>query len=175
MAKNSQRRIDRDIKVCLQSDLYKFVVNEDDANLCYFIFTPTEGYYEGHTHVVEIKLKYGVNPEYKYPAYAPLCTFITPIWHPNIGEFNSGIICVDILKDAWTPMMSLDNICSTITLLLLEPNPDSPQNTAASREYLDDRSVFAETARQYYDKHGGAVCVANVVANQQPMQTTSTN
>ena len=158
MNRNSQRRIDRDVKVCMESKLYNFIADISDSNLYYFVFKPADGFYRDQTHVVQIKLIYGSGVEYKYPMSAPLCTFMTPIWHPNIGDAKSGIICVDILKEAWTSIISLDTICSTISLLLLEPNPDSPQNCEAAHEYMKDNTLFAINAEKYYvDNQGHSI------------------
>ncbi len=165
--KSFAKRITKDIQQCLESSDYDFRVNKNDANLCYVIFTPVDGLYAGQTHVIEMKLVYGADSEYCYPTCAPLCTFKTPIWHPNIDKFKSGIICVDILKDQWAPYIKLDNIFASITLLLLEPNSSSPQNLEAASMYADmehtNTDAFAQMVKQNYDENNGLEIVKEYI------------
>jgi ubiquitin-conjugating enzyme (huntingtin interacting protein 2) len=41
-----------------------------------------------------------------YPFEPPAVRFVTPSWHPNISS-ETGAICLDILKKAWTPAMTI--------------------------------------------------------------------
>lgn len=41
-----------------------------------------------------------------YPFEPPAVRFVTPIWHPNVSS-ETGAICLDILKKAWTPAMTI--------------------------------------------------------------------
>ena len=42
-----------------------------------------------------------------YPQSPPTITFVTKVFHPNVN-FDSGEICLDILKREWTPAWSLE-------------------------------------------------------------------
>lgn len=55
-----------------------------------------------------------------YPFAAPTVLFRTPIYHPNV-DF-SGRICLDILKDKWTPSYSVQTVLLSLQSLLGEPN-----------------------------------------------------
>jgi peroxin-4 len=44
---------------------------------------------------------------------------------------SAGEICLDILKDAWTPIWTLESTCRAIIFLLANPAADSPLNCDA--------------------------------------------
>lgn len=59
-------------------------------------------------------------------------TFVTPIVHPNIA-LDTGEICLDLLKDAWTPAYSvLETVRAVRDGLLAYPEVDSPLNVDAA-------------------------------------------
>ncbi|KAH6897106.1 ubiquitin-conjugating enzyme/RWD-like protein [Thelonectria olida] len=62
-----------------------------------------------------------------YPLHPPKMTFITPIVHPNIA-LQTGEICLDLLKDAWTPAYSVLECVRAVRMLLSCPETDSPLN-----------------------------------------------
>jgi peroxin-4 len=62
-----------------------------------------------------------------YPLQPPKMRFATPIVHPNIA-LRDGEICLDLLKDAWTPAYSVLECVRAVRMLLSCPETDSPLN-----------------------------------------------
>jgi len=57
----------------------------------------------------------------EYPMAPPKVRFLTKIYHPNIDKL--GRICLDILKDKWSPALQIRTVLLSIQALLSEPNP----------------------------------------------------
>ena len=82
------------------------------------VMGPTESPYEGGIFYLLISFP----PDYPYKA--PKITFETRIYHPNIN--TNGGICLDILKNEWSPALTISKVLLSICSLLTDPNPDDP-------------------------------------------------
>ena len=104
---------------------------------------PSETPYEGGRFRVDV-----VVPS-SYPLAAPNFRFVTTIFHPNVHP-KTGEICVDILKNAWSPAWTLQSTCRAIIVLLSHPEPDSPLNCDAGNLLRNgDNRGFRSVAKMY--------------------------
>ncbi|KAI2640490.1 UBC-like protein [Hypomontagnella submonticulosa] len=62
-----------------------------------------------------------------YPLQPPKISFRTPIVHANVA-LRTGEICLDLLKDKWTPTYSILECVRAVRMLLSYPETDSPLN-----------------------------------------------
>uniref|UniRef100_A0A6C0AC99 UBC core domain-containing protein n=1 Tax=viral metagenome TaxID=1070528 RepID=A0A6C0AC99_9ZZZZ len=86
----------------------------------------------------------------EYPMEPPLVFFNTPIYHPNVDK--SGKICLDILKDKWTPAINIIKVIYSIVALLSEPNVDDPYNNEAADLWKRDIKEAHKKVKSYVDK-----------------------
>jgi len=105
------------------------------------IIGPSESPYEGGIFQLSIHF-----PN-EYPFRPPKIQFTTRIFHPNIAL--NGAICLDILKDQWSPALTISKVLLSICALLTDPNPEDPLVPEIAMLYKQNRAQYEIRARQF--------------------------
>jgi len=109
------------------------------------IVGPTDSPYVGGIFNLEIHFPSD------YPFKAPKVIFTTKIYHPNIN--SHGGICLDILKDQWSPALTVGKTLLSICSLLTDPNPKDPLVPEIADLYIRDREAYNNTARLWTQRY----------------------
>merc|ERR1712085_145343 len=102
---------------------------------------PTGTPYEGGTYKLELFLPEG------YPMEPPKARFLTKIYHPNIDKV--GRICLDVLKDKWSPALQIRTILLSIQALMSAPEPSDPLDTSVADHFTQDRAAAEVKAKDW--------------------------
>ncbi|KAL4396062.1 hypothetical protein AHAS_Ahas01G0054300 [Arachis hypogaea] len=109
------------------------------------IMGPADSPYTGGVFLVSIHFP----PD--YPFKPPKVAFRTKVFHPNIN--SNGSICLDILKEQWSPALTISKVLLSICSLLTDPNPDDPLVPEIAHMYKTDRAKYEATARSWTQKY----------------------
>lgn len=141
---NLPRRIIKETQRLMTEPVQGIKAIPDECNARYFkvvVDGPKESPYENGTFQLELFL-----PE-EYPMSAPKVRFMTKIYHPNIDKL--GRICLDILKDKWSPALQIRTVLLSIQALLSAPNPDDPLANDVAEEWKTNEAQAIERARAW--------------------------
>lgn len=154
---SSRSRLLKEIKEAARDADPTIRLAPDGENLLRWSATlkgPEDTPFETGTFVVRFSL-----PE-SYPLAPPRAAFETKIFHPNV-HWKTGEICLDILKDAWSPAWTLHSVCRAVLALLCNPEPDSPLNCDAGNMLrARDDIAYWSTARMYTRREAGGSAMA---------------
>ncbi|CUA73050.1 ubiquitin-conjugating enzyme E2 D/E [Rhizoctonia solani] len=146
------KRIQKEMKDLQSEDMGGITLAPSDHSLFEWTGTlpgPEGSVYEGGEFHLEITLP----PD--YPFHSPRLRMKTKIYHMNIND--QGGICLDILKNAWSPALSLYKVMLSLSSLLTDPNPSDPLVPAIANEYTRRRKVHDSTARRWVQLHAQPV------------------
>lgn len=105
------------------------------------ILGPPGSVYEGGVFFLDIQF----SPD--YPFKPPKVTFRTRIYHCNIN--SQGMICLDILKDNWSPALTISKVLLSICSLLTDCNPADPLVGSIASQYVTNREEHDKMAREW--------------------------
>jgi ubiquitin-conjugating enzyme E2 M len=137
----AQLRIMKDIaELTLPKTCTTEYPNKDDLLNFKLHITPDEGFYKGGHFTFNFK----VGPN--YPHEAPKVRCETQVYHPNIDM--EGNVCLNILREDWKPVLTINAIVYGIQYLFLEPNPEDPLNKEAAQVLQSNRQLFEQNVRK---------------------------
>lgn len=87
----------------------------------------------------------------EYPFKPPKIIFRTRIYHCNIN--SQGQICLDILKDNWSPAFTISKVLLSIIALLTDCNTADPLVGNIAQQYLTNREEHDETAKEWTQRY----------------------
>ena len=105
------------------------------------IMGPADSPYEGGVFYLDVMFPRD------YPFRPPRVQFRTKIYHCNVN--TAGAICLDILKDRWSPALTLSKVLLSVCSLMDDPNPDDPLSIEAADLFLQDKEAYRDKARQW--------------------------
>uniref|UniRef100_A0A060T924 Ubiquitin-conjugating enzyme E2 1 n=1 Tax=Blastobotrys adeninivorans TaxID=409370 RepID=A0A060T924_BLAAD len=132
-----------DVRSDTNSGIRLEFVKESDISHFKGVFQgPPDTPYEGGEFIVDIQI-----PQ-EYPFKPPRMKFDTRIYHPNISS-QTGAICLDILKDAWSPVLTLKSSLISLQSLLQSPVPTDPQDAEVAKHFMSNYEGFKATAANW--------------------------
>ncbi|EGG14123.1 ubiquitin-conjugating enzyme E2 [Cavenderia fasciculata] len=127
------------------------------------------GTIQGASGTVYENLEYKMSLQFPtdYPFKPPVVKFETACFHPNVDV--QGNICLDILKDKWTPVYNVRTLLLSIQSLLGEPNNESPLNSYAASIWDNQVEYKKVLLKKYQEATGRTITDTSSTSN-----TTST-
>ena len=144
MSGNYLKRLNKELTELRKNPVCNCDARPDDDTLMEWsstIIGPIDTPYENG--VFKLKMKFSSS----YPFKSPQVRFVTKIFHPNID--SAGGICLDILKDQWSPALTISKVLLSICSLLDDPNPDDPLVPEIADEYKNNREKYNNMARNW--------------------------
>jgi ubiquitin-conjugating enzyme E2 D/E len=146
---SAARRILKEMDDMMKSPVDNCTAGPVDTNniFCWkgTIIGPEKSPYAGG--LFELEITFPIS----YPFKPPVVKFLTKVYHPNIN--SAGGICLDILKDAWVPSLTIGKVLLSISSLLTDPNPKDPLVPEIAELYVRDRAQFDRIAREYTQQY----------------------
>ncbi|KAF5380739.1 hypothetical protein D9757_007152 [Collybiopsis confluens] len=145
------RRVNKEIADCKNdktSNITLDLVDNSPFHLKGSFPGPEDTPYQGGIFEVDILI-----PD-AYPFQPVKMKFTTKVYHPNVSS-ASGAICLDILKDAWSPVLTLKSTLISLQSLLCSPEPNDPQDAEVAKHYTTSKGSFEETARYWTHIYAG--------------------
>ena len=135
----------KDIQRCPPSNCSAGTVGDDIFKWQGTILGPSDSPYYGGVFYLEMQF-----PQ-DYPFRPPKINFKTRIFHCNVND--KGVIYLDILKDDWSPALTISKVLLSICSLLTDPNPDDPLVPEIASLYKKNRKEHDQKAADWTRKY----------------------
>jgi len=140
-ASAAQLRVQKDLsELSLPRSCTTDFPDPDDLLNFKLTIQPDEGFYKNGRFIFNFKI--GPN----YPHEPPKVKCETMVYHPNIDL--EGNVCLNILREDWKPVLTINAIVYGIQYLFLEPNPDDPLNKEAAEALRQNRRIFEQNVQR---------------------------
>jgi len=140
-ASAAQLRITKDISEMDLPKTCRMDIPDPDCLLQFkLIICPDEGFYRNGTFTFQFKVSE------EYPHSPPKVKCLNTIYHPNIDL--EGNVCLNILREDWKPVLTINSIVYGLQYLFLEPNPDDPLNKEAASLLKQNRRLFEQNVHK---------------------------
>uniref|UniRef100_A0A671N271 NEDD8-conjugating enzyme UBC12 n=1 Tax=Sinocyclocheilus anshuiensis TaxID=1608454 RepID=A0A671N271_9TELE len=112
---------------------------------------PARNLHLSHTHTeierdsAQIRLRFSPVGQ-GYPHDPPKVKCETMVYHPNIDL--EGNVCLNILREDWKPVLTINSIIYGLQYLFLEPNPEDPLNKEAAEVLQTNRRLFEQNVQR---------------------------
>jgi ubiquitin-protein ligase len=95
------------------------------------------------SHRIQIE----INRQFPYPGGIKFL-WLSPIFHPNIDPYETGYICLNVLKK-WSQLSDLSTTVKALEMLVSHPNPEDPLNY---KTCLEAAKYFADNPPKEEEK-----------------------
>eukprot|EP00478_Filoreta_tenera_P002338 GABV01002411.1.p1 GENE.GABV01002411.1~~GABV01002411.1.p1 ORF type:complete len:180 (-),score=39.12 GABV01002411.1:58-597(-) len=113
--------------------------NKDDLLNFKIKVKPDDGMWQRGTFEFSFSI-----PE-NYPHKPPKVKCLTKIYHPNIDL--DGNVCLNILRDDWKPIFTVQSVLHGLLFLFVEPNHSDPLNHEAAKVMRTDFPQFERNVK----------------------------
>jgi len=135
------KRLLKEFQDAQSSSLEVYLTDNDISHWKLILLGPKATSYEGGVWVINVAFPSD------YPFKPPKVEFLTPIYHCNIND--QGRVCLDILKDQWSPALTVVKIMRSLQSLLSDPNPDDALDAWKASLARTDRPRYEEQIKQH--------------------------
>lgn len=145
MSTPAKRRLIKDLNRLSKSTetVYAQPLDDDLYTWCAVIIGPENTPFQNGTFTLLLFFSES------YPHEPPHVQFISKMFHPNI--YKNGDLCLDILKNKWSPTYDVLSVLLSIQSLLNDANCDSPADIEAAELIKNETEYKKRIKKCVYD------------------------
>ena len=136
----AEKRLKSEIKEFVDLPNVLLFPSPDDLFSFTITITAEEGYWKGGT----FSFHFDFPPNYPYKPPKVKC--VEKIYHPNIDA--DGNVCVSILREDYSPVLSLNHFVQSLLFILYCPNMSDPLEEHIAILYQTDSKKFIRNVKK---------------------------